>query len=416
MLTRRYPATPRRWAAWLLAGALLVCAAATGCSAKKASSTVPPGVTQETISLGVLLDLTGAFAAFGKPTLQAIQLYWEERNAAGGVCGRKVELQVKDHGYNVQNAVSLYTDMKDQILAMQMLHGSPMTAALLPHLATDQMLTVPASLTPSLLDNPSIALTGTPYDLEMVNGLAWLKATKGLEVGDKIGHIYLEGEYGESALEGSQLFAEAEQVELIAQKVQPNDADLTAQVTALAQAGVRLVALSTSPAQTASAVGVAHATGLDMTFMGSTAAFTSSLLEGVARQAIEQRLFISMSYEPFSSTAPAATQVRGKYKAKYPNESYNISATSGTGSADMMRQILEKACEVGDPNRENLRQAFHSLQLIDTGGLLPPLDFSQPGQPPARQNYITRPDALTEGGLSVVQPRFAAPLAENYRR
>src|SRR5664279_5271843 len=94
--------------------ALAVAAAATGCrppaaaaaagvvlrlGAAAGSVKTGRGVTADTITIAELTDLTGIFAALGKNITQANQMYWDQKNAAGGVCGRKVNLIVKDHGY-----------------------------------------------------------------------------------------------------------------------------------------------------------------------------------------------------------------------------------------------------------------------------------------------------------------------------
>ena len=125
---------------------------------------------------------------------QGATLYWQDQNKKGGVCGRTVKLITKDHGYNVQNAVSLYTSMQPQVLAFQELLGSPMTAALLNSIASDTILTQPVSWSSKLLTNPYIVMSGATYDIEMLNGWDWLMKNKGLTAGSKIGHIYLEGE------------------------------------------------------------------------------------------------------------------------------------------------------------------------------------------------------------------------------
>src|SRR6266545_3563194 len=104
-----------------------------------------PGVTAKTIKLGVLTDLSGVFAPLAKPLTQANQMYWKQKNAAGGVCGRQVQLVIKDHGYDPQKAVVQYRDMSPKVAAMQQLLGSPITAALLPTLKSDRMFSVLSS-------------------------------------------------------------------------------------------------------------------------------------------------------------------------------------------------------------------------------------------------------------------------------
>src|SRR3954451_15773972 len=67
-----------------------------------------PGVCDKTITLWVLTDLSGTFAALRGVVTQSDRLYWDQVNQAGGVCNRKVNLVVKDHGYDPQTAVTQY--------------------------------------------------------------------------------------------------------------------------------------------------------------------------------------------------------------------------------------------------------------------------------------------------------------------
>ncbi len=52
-------------------------------------------------------------------------------------------------------------------------------------------------------------MIGTTYDLEIVNGLAYLQQQGLIADGDTIGHIYIDGEYGGNGLKGSQYYASA---------------------------------------------------------------------------------------------------------------------------------------------------------------------------------------------------------------
>ncbi|MFE6993764.1 ABC transporter substrate-binding protein, partial [Streptomyces pharetrae] len=112
----------------LLASALAaLLIAGTGCSSK-AEEDKPadaadgvrtgPGVTDDRIRLGALTDLTGPYATLGKSIVQAQQMWADETNAAGGICGRKVEIVVEDHGYDVQKAVTAYADLSTDVVAL----------------------------------------------------------------------------------------------------------------------------------------------------------------------------------------------------------------------------------------------------------------------------------------------------------
>jgi ABC-type branched-subunit amino acid transport system substrate-binding protein len=402
----------------ILAGTLALAFLAAGCANKKqpaAGLVGGPGVTEKTITLGVLTDRTGAFAGAGKALEQGRLLFWKDRNAKGGVCGRQVEFLVKDHGYNAQQAVTAYAQVKDEVLALDELLGSPMIAALSPSLASDKMISLAASFSSSLLANPYIVISGSTYDIEMINGVHWLTQNKGLARGDKVGHIYIEGDYGENALAGSRAAAKEYGLQLIEQKVKATDNDLTAQITALRAAEVKFVLLTTTPTQTASAVGVAEAMGINATFLGSNPTFSGALLQTPAKAALENRLVVATSVAPYSSAASGPAEVRKAFIAAYPDQPKSIFIMYGYAQGQIMAQILEAACKNNDLTRDGLLKAFQSLKDVQTNGLVAELNYSSVGQIPARKVYVVRPDSKAEGGLTQVQDLFAAPLATTYQ-
>jgi ABC-type branched-subunit amino acid transport system substrate-binding protein len=417
-LLQRSLRRPARLLTGVLAVALLVAGCSTKTDTEQASTggglTTGPGVTGEVIRLGVISDRTGPFAAAGKAAEQGRMLYWDQKNASGGVCDRRVAFVVKDHGYNAQHAVTAYSQVKGDVLALDELLGSPMIAALLPSLQTDQMLTMAASWSSSLLANPYVVISGTTYDLEMINGIDWLTRKKGLARGDRIGHIFLEGDYGENAAAGSRAAAGEYGLQLVEQKVKPTDTDLTTQVTALRGAGVKFVLLTTTPPQTASAVAVAEASGYDATFLGSNPSFSGALLNTPARAALENRLLVSTSLAPFSSDESGPARVRKAFLARYPDQLKSTFVLYGYAQGEIMAQILQKACDNGELTRAGLLKAFQSLKNVQTDGLIAPLDYSKPGQIPARQVRLVRPDATAPGGLTEVEALFVAPLANGY--
>ncbi|HEY6422392.1 MAG TPA: ABC transporter substrate-binding protein [Pseudonocardiaceae bacterium] len=62
------------------------------------------GVTASEITLGVLTDSSGPFKSLGVALVEGNRIWINETNAAGGVCGRKIRLEIRDHGYNASKA------------------------------------------------------------------------------------------------------------------------------------------------------------------------------------------------------------------------------------------------------------------------------------------------------------------------
>lgn len=400
-----------------LAGGLALVALA-GCADKTAPAQstgqtlkVGPGVTDTTITLGVLTDRTGPYAAAGKSIEAGRTLFWQDKK----VCGRGVAFTTKDHQYTTQGATTAYAEIKDNVLALDELLGSPEIAALQDSIKQDQMLTIAASWSSALLANPYVVISGTTYDVEIVNGLYYLTQHLGIARGDKVGYIYDEGEFGENGLAGGRAAAKEYGLQLVEQKVPATAADMTAQVTALKAAGVKAIVLTTSPPQTASAVGVAAATGLAVPFLANFPSFSPALLGTAAGPALHKSLLIATSLAPFTSDVPGAADVRAKFLARYPDQPKLNFAFYGYAQGQIMYRILDTACKNNDLSRAGLLKAFQSLRSVDSDGLIATLDFSKPGAIPARQIYIVRPDASVAGGLALVQDLFAAPLATSYQ-
>ncbi len=250
-------------AARAAAGALAVLLVLAGCSSKAKDGDggddgtasaggvkTDVGVSAKTIEVGALTDMTGVYATLGKSVTQAQQLYVKQLNAAGGVCGRQVALTVRDHGYDPQKAVSGYTELEPKVLGFAQFIGSPFVAAVKARVdGQDKVVVLPQAWAASLLGSPYIRVIGSTYDVETINAIDFLINEKGIKKGDKIGHVYFEGDYGESALEGAKYMAEQSGLTIVEQKIKPTDNDMTAQVAALKQAGVKAIVISAGRAR-----------------------------------------------------------------------------------------------------------------------------------------------------------------------
>ena len=122
------------------------------------------------------------FAPLSKSLVQGTQLFWKQQNAAGGVCGRTVEVTVKDHGYDPQKAVSAYREISSDVLGMQTVLGSPIISALKPTVDQDNMYVGVAGWSASVLGDERLQLLGTTYDIEAIAGSGLPDAQQGNQV------------------------------------------------------------------------------------------------------------------------------------------------------------------------------------------------------------------------------------------
>jgi len=409
-----------RLATYSRAGAVLVAAvvvAASGCSTKADSGsgggnagsgnvTTDVGVEGNTITLGVLTDLTGVFAALGKDITNANELYWKDKK----VCDQySVKLNVQDTNYVPQQGVQLYSSIKDSILAMQQTIGSPINTALAQDYESDQIVNFPSAWGETLTKIPGTGVLGATYDVEISNGYDYLFKQGLLKEGDTVGHIYFEGEYGATGLAGTKAVAEKMGLKVVEAQIKATDQDMSAQVSQFAAAGVKLIALTVAPTQTASVAAAAEAQGLDVPILGSNPVYAPGLLQGPTAQWLKNHLYVA---------APVATfdgheDVLKAYQADYSDVA-NPSAGGvllGYGMAQVMNEVLNAACENGDLTRQGVVDAFNGLKNIDTGGVIVPIDQFKLGRSPSLQSYIERP-ADVPGGASIVQDAFEGQFAE----
>ncbi|MFH9060372.1 ABC transporter substrate-binding protein [Streptomyces coeruleorubidus] len=416
------PRAPRTTSLLAAAVAALLLAG-TGCSSKADSSgsagegadgvKTGPGVTDKTIRLGALTDLTGPYATLGKSIVQAQQMWADEVNARGGICDRRVEIVVKDHGYDVQKAVTAYADISSDVVALPQVIGSPVMAALLDDIERDKLLTFPQAWAASLLGRDSVQVLGTTYDIDMIAGVDFLTRTKGLDKGDTIGHVYFEGDYGANALEGSKWAAKKAGLKVVGQKIKATDTDLSAQVSALRKEGVKAVLISAGPAQTASLVGVAASRGLKVPVVSSAPGYAPQLMKTPAAPALAALLNVVSAVPAVSSDLAGVRKMVASYKKKYPGSLIDSGVLSGYNAAQLMGTDLKRACENGSLAREDVVKAHRSQSNVDVG-LGTAQNFSDKAQPANTSTYVHKPDAKAVGAAVNVEEAHTAPGVKEY--
>ncbi|MGW3284988.1 ABC transporter substrate-binding protein [Streptomyces sp. NPDC001002] len=417
----------RTYGARAAAGALAALLVLAGCSSKAKDSDsgdgdkagaggikTGQGISGKTITLGALTDMTGVYATLGKSVTQAQQLYVKQLNAAGGVCGYKVALTVRDHGYDPQKAVSGYTELAPKVLGFAQFIGSPFVAAVKQRVdGQDKGLVLPQAWSAALLGSPYIRVIGSTYDIETINAVDFLIKEKGIKKGDKIGHVYFEGDYGESALVGSKYMAGKAGLSVVEQEIKPTDNDMTAQVTALKKAGVKAIVISAGPRQAASLVGVAAASGFDVPVIGNNSAFAPQLLATQAGPALTKNYWVASPSLPIGADTPQATKLVADYKAAYPKDSLDNGIVAGWTAASAFGEALKKACAGKDLTREGVDKALLTLDAFDSGfGTVQ--DFTDPAVASSRESVILQPDKTATGGMKVVREAGASKEAEAY--
>lgn len=408
-----------------LAGLLLPIALLAACSNKASPSEegsgsdikTGPGVTQDSISLGVLTDLSGLAKGHGVAITYGNQLWAEKVNESGGICERQIELNVQDNGYKVDSAVPQYEALKGEVAGIAQILGSPILAALKQKAVADDMLMAVPSAASVNLDTEIVVAAGTTYDIEMINGMAFLQEQGLLEDGARIGVVYIDSELGQNALMGVKFYAEKHGLSLVEIPISNTDADMTTTITKLKDEGVSFIVAQVQPPTAGSLLLQNAALGLNVPILGGGPSFAPTLATNADIVAAADQYYIASSMASVNLDTELAKEVREAYEAAgYPPEEMISSVFTGYASGLIWQAILEEACEAGDLTREGILEARSKVDNVDTDGLMAAGDLTNPGAPSTRASYVAQmaPDqpGYTEG---LMDEPYLSKEAEEYK-
>ncbi len=393
----------------LLAAAAVASLVLTGCTTKGQEGaensdggvTTGAGVSGTTISLGVVSDYTGPFSPLATDTLRGIEQYWDAKNAGGGVCGTYgVDLVVRDHQFNVQQAVTIYQEISADVLAFQDFSGAAQISAVLPDLEADSRLMLASSATRQLVDSPMIMIPAAYIGTDAQLSLQWLLQNGAIAAGGTVAVVYQETDFGEQAREGIEQFAEGNGLTVLPYQVKPTDADMTAAVSDALRQGATAVVAAVAPAQTASIATVLQSAGSSIPVAGVYSSFTPALLDSPAADYLTSH-FTLTSYVATFEAGPGA-ELHAQLSAANPGDTITANAAVGYNEAVLMDRLLEAACAAGDLTPEGLAAQRAELGPIDFDGYKVSFDYTEVGTTPTNEAFIVQPDASVPGGIRTV--------------
>ena len=209
------------------------------------------GVDDETIKLGMLVDLTGAFAPLTVPIADGAEAYWEMINDRGGVAGRMVELSTLDTSYDVPTHQEHYDTISgsgsDGVVMVGNSTGSPHTASIRSDLVDDGLAAIALSWNSSWPDPASSNVFEwlSNYCIEAMNGITYMSEL----YGGNVAVVSWPGDYGEDGAIGAKYAVEELGLNLVydGQAASTPGADQTPVITSIVESGADFVWLTTNP-------------------------------------------------------------------------------------------------------------------------------------------------------------------------
>jgi len=307
------------------------------------------GVTDKEIVIGTSTDLSGVTVEWGVNNTNAIRMAFEEKNAAGGINGRKIKYIVEDSQYTVPRHVQAVNKLinLDKVFLMIQNGGTPMNNATLPTQIEKGVPNVfPLTSARSMyspLNKYKFGLASSYYD-QMRAGIKYFVDTKGKKA---VCAVSQDTDFGRDVMDGvrEQLKAMEGKALLVAEALnKPTDTDFTAAVAKLKDAtpACDLIVLGGIVRDTLQFVSAVRKIGWNVDMLGQAAIYDSAVAEAAGGATEGVYTMAPILFVAADDAKPEVQKFAADYKAKYGHVP-NFAAQIGYTSAQVMMQGLEKA-------------------------------------------------------------------------
>ena len=305
----------------------------------------PQGVSDDTIVLGSLGDLSGPLALGGVPSVDGMRLRFDAANAAGGVHGRKIDLRVEDMKYDLTQAVRAANKLvqRDRVFALIGTIGTP------PSMAAMQILDKAGI--PHLFPVTGASIAAEPlhplhYSLYLDYQDQASGAVKYFVEHEGVKKLCLQAasnDYGQEVVTGVEQAAAALGAEIVlrgSHKV--TETDFAGAATAIKNSDCDLLVLGTTIKDTIAVYATLRKLGWDKPVVGNMVPYLPLVAE--AGDGVTEGLYLVTPYKiaDFTDGDPFRSKFVEEYRAAYGREP-NVYAQNGWIAAELTLQALEAA-------------------------------------------------------------------------
>jgi ABC-type branched-subunit amino acid transport system substrate-binding protein len=366
-----------------------------GGDASGGAAAASPGITDDSITLGITTPLSGATAGPGTCTVAGVTAYFGAKNADGGIefgdgKTRTVEIEALDDTYDPQQAKANYDQLKDSVFAMTAGLGTPTNRAWREAATADE---VPQALI--MTGDPIFSSAEeSPWSLGFVpiyqnEGQAFgeLLATSTEE--HKVAILAQNDDYGEGYVEGFKNAIEgADNIEIVGELTyEATDTAVEGQLTELASSGADVFfnAMSVTPLMISALQKAQQLNWKPSWFLPSNTSSPGAILEPGGASAYPGIFSVAFSKAPaspaFAEDEDVVTYLDAlKEYGNYPDPP----AFPHCQWSWMVGATLEQAfAEMTEPTRENFMEALRGITDYQAPLMLPDtsVNTTEDGQP-----------------------------------
>jgi branched-chain amino acid transport system substrate-binding protein len=335
-----------------------------------------PGVTKDTIKIGVISPMTGSAAIFGKSAF-GVESVYRDINERGGINGRKIEIVREDDACDPARGIAAMKKLvsQDQVFAVNGIACSGVAMAVKGDVAkTDVPLMIMSAATDAIAA-PTVSNVFQAVATTSVVGRTMIDFAMSKPGTEKIAFVSHSDDWGKSNREPAiaQLKAKYGKDPVLNLTMERGSNDATPQILQIRNSGAQFVVLMMYPAEVAIFVRDANKYGLKVPMLGPMSISLEDTRDRVGGLTAVQNLYVFYPYVgAFSS--PEMTKWADMMKKYYPNERVESFSFLGMGSALTMAEGLRRAGP--ELTREKLVKALDGIKDFETGVLSAPVTLT----------------------------------------
>jgi hypothetical protein len=387
-----------------------------------------PGFDGKTINVGYLGNVSvneqfpasRSFADGGKALTAGWNAYIARVNAAGGVAGKyKINQVFKETYYTPSEAVKAYAEIKNNVVMIGQIYGTPLTQALDKSLGEDNLIGSPISLDAAWVKNPNMLPIGATYQAQAINVIDYyIKEAGG--AGKKICSVALANNaYGVAGEEGYD-FAVKELKFNAGPKIKwAGGAPAGPIVQQLKDNGCdAVVATISGEAQTPLILSEGAKLNYFPQILMLSPSFASRTVTPANSVQFEKQGIVVIDGAPWYDVKVAGIkQMQDDLKKYAPEQLGNPNPANewGYAQARTVHALLEKAVAGGDLSKAGMKKALATLGTVKLDGMYPEWNYGDPASRVAPSaTFVMKVDIAQKGGLELIKP-YNSAAAQAYK-
>jgi branched-chain amino acid transport system substrate-binding protein len=367
-----------------------------------------PGVTEDTITLGMLNDFSGGAAFQGGGGEDGYQAFVDYINDQGGINGRKIKLVAEDNQYTpaggVNGSKKLIT--VDKVFAIPYSIGSAPTVAIKDYINKEAVPVLGVGEGTDLF-NPSskyLFSVGTPYSYQAAIAVRYVAEELEGNAKAAIAFMGQDDAFGKDPLKGVELAVDAyDNTELVYTAFHKRDAvDLSDQVIQLKDSGADYLFISGNVERTGIIVKELEKQNVDLKgiFSMSLASIDNRIFEIAGTKYIDRYYGIQSFYTWDQTDQESVKNVLDILKEQGKEEVIEEKNTFfwyGWNNMALFVKALEMSGE--NPTRESVISALESFDNTEVFGTLPPTSYDKNKRVSGKEGFVVRTELDSNGDV-----------------